>query len=181
MTTQVWCHINVLNTTQRLRLPYLMMVLWCFFVILEHFKNMYVNTNCSLVTRYVRSNAVWCHWLKTRDVRLIEIKLQSRFETLRFTNRKACDVDEKFLYSRANAIWVADLLTNRVSAPPFSPISTALANCVNAHHYYKRKKKREWKCVCGYGVYRVRSIVSKKKYVIWDYFGFEMTYTTKKT
>jgi len=62
--------------------------------------------------------------LSIRVVRLIEIESQSRFETLRFTNGKACDVDTILLRSRAYA-WVAVLLTNRVSAPP-SPQSALL-------------------------------------------------------
>ncbi len=73
----------------------------------------------------------------TRAVRLIKIELQSWFETLRFANRKACDVDAILLCSRAYA-WLpalsGSLTTNRVSALPFSPISTALVNSLNAHH-----------------------------------------------
>ncbi len=41
--------------------------------------------------------------LCNRAVRLIEIESQSRFETLRFANRKACDVDAILLRSRAYA------------------------------------------------------------------------------
>ncbi len=51
----------------------------------------------------------------SRAVRLIEIELQSRFETLRFANRKACDVDAILLCSRAYA-WLPALsgsLTNQ--------------------------------------------------------------------
>ncbi len=37
--------------------------------------------------------------MQTRAVRLIEIESQSRFETLRFANRKACDVDAILLWN----------------------------------------------------------------------------------
>ncbi len=42
-----------------------------------------------------------CPWVLSRAVRLIEIELQSRFEMLRFANRKACNVDAILLCSRA--------------------------------------------------------------------------------
>ncbi len=66
----------------------------------------------------------------SRAVRLIEIELQSRFETLRFANRKACDVD---------AILLCSVIYSAI--PPFSPISTALANCINAHHLKRVRSK----------------------------------------
>ncbi len=46
--------------------------------------------------------------LCNRAVRLIKIESQSRFETLRFANRKACDVDAILLCSRAYA-WLPAL------------------------------------------------------------------------
>ncbi len=110
------------------------------------------------------STTVLWQWLGLSEW-LIKIGLQSRFEMLQFANRKACDVDAIWLRSRANA-WLpalSDRLTNQLSegsAPPFSPISTALANCVNAHHKKtktNRKREREW----DYGVYRVRLIVGQ--------------------
>ncbi len=38
--------------------------------------------------------------------------------------------------------WVAVLLTNRVSAPPFSPISTALDNCNFSHQKVSKSVKK---------------------------------------
>ncbi len=47
--------------------------------------------------------------------------------------------------------WVSVLLTNRVSAPPFSQISTVLVNCVNAHHLKRvRSKARQIKTKVKY-------------------------------
>ncbi len=60
------------------------------------------------------------------------IEIEPQFEMLQFINRKACDVDQTQMHDCQPR--VAVLLTNRVSTPPFSPISNALANWVNTHH-----------------------------------------------
>ncbi len=56
-----------------------------------------------------------CVCVYIRAVRLIEIESQSRFETLRFANCQACDVDAILLCSRTYA-WLpalSDSLTNQ--------------------------------------------------------------------
>ncbi len=55
--------------------------------------------NVSYVARNVKKKK--SKELNIRAMRLIEIESQSRFETLRFANHKACDVDAILLCSRA--------------------------------------------------------------------------------
>ncbi len=62
----------------------------------------------SCLTSALKQISIYCrfHLIQTRAVRLIEI--ESRFETLRFANLKACDVDAVLLCSRAYA-WLPAL------------------------------------------------------------------------
>lgn len=72
---------------------------------------------------------------------LIKAILQSWFETLWLANHKRlqcrCDmINMQRVCPRAKT-WLPSLcgsLSSWVRAPPFSPINTALANCINAHH-----------------------------------------------
>ncbi len=106
-------------------------------------------------------------------MRLIEIASNSQFETLRFSNRKACDVDAILLCSRAYAWqpWVAVLLTNRVSES-----SSVLPN-QHCSIQLRKQKARE-----RVGLWRLQDQIDSKLKLEKNVcnFSFEMTGNEQK-